>query len=81
MYFIGTSLCHSVHGGFSPNEPRTRALRSGAEDFTNSDFPIYCTYFLINSHQYSKLVGIGWSLLSSPSYTYAHYFSLIGAKI
>ena len=28
-----------------------------------------------------KLVGRDLSLLSSPSYTYAHCFSLIGAKI
>ena len=28
-----------------------------------------------------KLVGIDWSLHSSPSYAYIHYFSLIGAKI
>ena len=28
-----------------------------------------------------KLVGIDWSLLSSPSYTYTYCSSLIGAKI
>ena len=28
-----------------------------------------------------ELVGIDWSSLSSPSYTYTHCFSLNGAKI
>ena len=28
-----------------------------------------------------KLAGMDWSLLSSPSYTYTHCFSFIGAKI
>ena len=27
------------------------------------------------------LAGIDWSLLSSPSHTYTHYFSLISAKV
>ena len=32
----------------------------------------------LNFHMHSKkLVGINWSLLSSPSYTYIHCFSLI----
>ena len=36
---------------------------------------------MINWSQKEKLVGIDWSLLSSPSYTYTHCFSLTGAKI
>ena len=35
---------------------------------------------IINHSMINKLVGIDWSLLSSPSYTYTHGFSLIGAK-
>ena len=31
--------------------------------------------------KFIKLVGIDWSLLSSPLYTYTHRFSLIGLKI
>ena len=30
---------------------------------------------------FNKLAGIDWSLLSSPLYTYTHYFSFISAKI
>ena len=31
--------------------------------------------------KFRKLVGIDWSLLNSPSYTYTHWFSLIDSKI
>ena len=34
--------------------------------------------FLDIKKKKKELVGIDWSLLSSPSYTYAHCFSLIG---
>ena len=37
----------SVHGGFSPGEPRTRALWTGAEDSTDLAIGAQCVFLEI----------------------------------